>query len=511
MIHDASTLVTPLRLRADVCVVGSGAGGMSAALAAAEAGLSVLVLEAGELVTPDMMSGREEEMVPRLFWDHGGRATEDRAVTIHQGRGVGGSTLHNTCLVKRIPRAVFTEWLGERRLSHLPPERLDALYSEVERMIGVRAIPEARWSPHNRLLERGCRELGWAGGGLRHNRSGCVGSGYCELGCRHDAKNNALRVFAVRAVRAGARILSRCQAIRVRHRSGRVEGVEAVALHPETRAPMGRIEIDARQVCLAASATATAALLLRSEVPDPSGRTGRDLRVHPAVVVAGDFEERVEAWRGIPQSYECTEHLDFEAGGGAVGARTWIVPAFAHPVATATMLPGVGQAHREIMRRYPHMAVLTAMIHDRSRGRVEPRGDLGVRIDYEPDADDRRELRFGLEACAQLLFAAGARRVLVPSNPLVEIRRGGSLAPLRGVELSARSLRLTAVHPMGSVPMDDRPDRAAVDSRGAHHRVEGLHVADGSLFPTSIGVPPQLSIYALGRHVGQSLAAARRI
>ena len=69
-------------------------------------------------------------------------------------------------------------------------------------------------------------------------------------------------------------------------------------------------------------------------------------------------------------------------------------------------------------------------------------------------------------------------------------------------------LDVTAVHPMGSVAMGDDPRESAVDSRGRHHEVAGLWVADGSLFPTSIGGPPQLSIYAMGLHVGEAIVAA---
>ena len=502
MIYDASTLPLPLRLRADLCVVGSGAGGAMAAMTAAEAGLSVIVLEAGEFLTPADMVQREEEMLPRLYWDSGGRTTADRAVRIHQGRGVGGSTLHNLNLCKRIPASIRARWATERGLSHLPPATWDALYTEVEALLSVSDVSPDRHNRHNRLLEAGVRALGWAGGPLRHNRTGCVGSGFCEIGCAYDAKNNAAKVLVPRAVKAGADIVARCQAIRVRHAGGAVQGVDAVALDPRTRQPIGSVVVDAPRVCLSGSATATPALLLRLGVPDPGGETGNHLHLHPALVVAGDFDEPVRAWEGIPQTYECTELLQLDRDDGH---RVWIVPAFAHPVGTATLVPGHGAPHRARMERYAHLAVLTAMVHDRTSGRVRPDGDLGLSIDYWPDADDRRELMLGLSACARLLFAAGARRVFVPGHPARVHERADGLAALEATPFTPGSLDVTAVHPMGSVPMGDAPT-AAVDSEGRHHHVRGLWVADGSLFPSSIGVPPQLSIYAMGLHVGRAIA-----
>lgn len=503
MIYDAGTLPLPLHLEADLCVIGAGAGGAMAAMVAAEAGLRVVVLEAGEYLTPADMVQREEAMFPRLYWEAGGRTTADRAVHIHQGKGVGGSTLHNINLCKRIPASIRARWAAARRLERLPPEAWDPLYDEVERLLEVKLVPREQWNRHNQLLEAGCQALCWRGGGVAHNRTGCVGSGFCEIGCAYDAKNNAAKVLIPRAVKAGAEIIARCQAVRVRHGGGRVQGVTAVGLEPGTNRPRGELTVDAARVCVAGSATATPALLLRSGVPDPGGETGRTLRIHPALVAAGEFEEPVRAWQGIPQTYECTELLDLDRKDGP---RSWIIPAFAHPVGTATLLPGHGGWHRSLMRRYAHLAAFTAMIHDHTAGRVRPDGDLGLRIDYWPDEADRRELLHGLWGCAKLLFAAGARRVIVPWRPARIYERGDSIEELRTLDLRPGVMDVTAVHPMASVPMGDDPRVAAVSSEGRHHHVEGLWVADGSLFPSSIGVPPQISIYAMGLHVGRAIA-----
>ncbi len=512
MIFDAARLPHPLTVRADLCVIGSGAGGAAAATVAAEAGLRVVLLEAGEAVLPGQMNQREEDMLPRLLVANGGQTTADRGVQILQGRALGGSTIHNINLCKRIPTSLLAEWARDRRLAHLPVAAWAALYDEVEALLEVSVVPRERWNRHNLLLERGLHALGWAGGGLAHNRTGCVGSGFCLVGCAYDAKNNALKVLVPRAVGAGAQILTRCRAVTIDHDGRAVRGVDAVALDPVTRAPIGRVRIDAPRVCVSASATGTPALLRRSRVPAPDGAVGDTLRVHPALVAAGEFDEPVRAWEGIPQTIECTEFLDLEAAhapGGAerVGLRTWIVPAFAHPVGTATLMPGAGAAHRALMSRYAHLGVLTAMIHDLTPGRVRPRGQ-GVRIDLWPNAADRRELVFGLVQCVRLLFAAGARRVHVPFDPPWTFAPGDSLERLERLALRRGMLDITAVHPMSSVPMGDDPAVAAVDSQGRHHRVRGLWVADGSLFPTSIGAPPQLSIYALGLHVGRAIARA---
>ncbi len=504
MIFDASTHALPLKLSTDLVVVGSGAGGMAAAMAAAEAGVRTLLVEGGEYLTPKDMSQREEQMFPKLLQDGGNRTSADRAVKIHQGRGVGGSTLHNTNLIKRIPEAIRAEWTRTRGLSHLPASRWTALYEELEQLLRVDAVPREQWNRHNLLLEKACSELGWSGGGLSHNRSGCLGSGFCEVGCRYNAKNNAFKLLLPRLLAAGGEVLSNCVAVRVVHEGGAARGVEAVAIDPVTRQVLGEVEIIAKRVCLSASATGTAALLLRSGVRDPSGETGNTLRIHPAVIAAGDFGEPVKAWEGIPQTYECTEFLELDKPDGH---RVWVLPAFAHPVGTATMVPGHGATHRALMERYPHLGVLTAMIHDLTPGKVRPNGKLGLSIEYWPDEADRAELSLGLWASAKALFAAGAKRVLIPSRVPRVLEPGDDLEWLKTMPIEKGELDLVAVHPMASVPMGDDPQRAPVGSDGKHHHLQNLWVADGSLFPSSIGVPPQLSIYAMGLHVGRSLAA----
>jgi choline dehydrogenase-like flavoprotein len=475
------------------------------ATVAAEAGLKVVMLEPGAFITPGQMTQREEQMLPRLLWQAGARMSRDHGTRIHQGKGVGGSSLHNLNLCKRIDPLLLEHWRTTRGLEALTPETWAGLYSEVEALLSVSTVPEAAWNRHNRILRDGCTALGWRGGGLAHNRTGCLGSGFCELGCAFDAKNNAAKVLVPRFVRAGGTVVTHAQAVRVKTRGGRVHGVEAVIVDGADPQATGRLEIEAPRVCVSASATGTPALLLRSGLLDPGGETGRRLRLHPAVVVAGDFDEPVRAWEGIPQTYECSEHLDLSPGSER---RLWIVPAFGHPMGVATMLPGHGPFHAELMRRYAHMAVLVAMLHDETAGVVEPDGDLGLTVDYRPIAADRRALALGLKHGARLLFAAGARRVIVPTYDVQVLTRPDQVDALAETPIRPDTVSLSAVHPMGSVPMGADARVAAVDAFGRHHHVQGLWVSDGSLFPTSIGGPPQLSIYALGLHVGRALLSA---
>jgi hypothetical protein len=213
--------------------------------------------------------------------------------------------------------------------------------------------------------------------------------------------------------------------------------------------------------------------------------------------VAGVFDETVEGWLGIPQSYECTEKLRFDDENAA--DRTWIVPAFAHPVGIASSLPGFGAAHLKRMRLYPRIAIFVAMLHDRSSGTVSSSGGR-LKIKYALDGDDQRALLGGMRACAELLLAAGAKTVIVPFARPLELSSPGELDRIVAHGYAPLDPLLTAVHPMGTLPLG-----RVTDERGRWRGLANLFVADGSLFPTSIGGPPQLTIYAAGHKVAGHL------
>ncbi len=493
-------------LDADVVVVGTGAGGSIALREAARAGLSAIALEEGAFHRSSDFNQREEEMFPRLFQLGGGRTTEDLAIRVLGGRGVGGSTIHNTNLCKRTPDPILELWASRYGVEGAGPREMASRFETIERDLSVTPIPDDAINANNDALRRGIAALGWKGGPLMHNRVGCVRSGFCELGCTYNAKENALKVVLPQAFASGAKLYADIDVRRVLWRDGRAHGVEAIA-HDGNGRPVARVAVKARVVVLAGSAIGSAAIARRSNLPDPHARIGKGLRMHPGAVVAGLFDDRIDGFRGIPQSFECTEHLSFEEGSDK---RIWIVPAFAHPIGTAATIPGFGKEHMKRMREYPKLAVLTAMLHDESSGEVAIDDDGEAVIRYRMNESDRAQLAKGLVACARILFAAGARAVTIPAIPPVRLANAKELDTLDTSFVRPHSVPLSAVHPMGTLSMGRDPERSVVTSTGEHHQVKGLFVADGSLFPTSLGGPPQISIYAFALHVAPHIIARAR-
>ena len=487
---------------ADVCVIGSGAGGAVAAALLAEAGRSVVLLEKGPYSRSAEFTQREDAMLPRLFEEAGMRQTQDGGHVILQGRGVGGSTVHNLCYAFRTPEPILRVWREEHGLASLTPEALVPCFERVERGLGVKPIREDEQNSLNRLLRAGALRLGWSGLVARHNREGCVQSGYCILGCTYGAKQSMLVTYVPRADAAGARIYAGAEVERIEAQGGRVRRVLGRVVDPAGE-PHGALEVQARVVVLAAGAVGSADLLLRSGIGSPE-HVGRHLHLHPSVMAAGIWDEPIHAYRGIPQSYYVDEFIDLERDphSGFV-----LMPIAGFPVLTAVNMPGFGRDHFALMRDYAKMGGVLALLHDRSEGSVESGDSLArPRIRYALDAGDRAQLTRGLRRCVELLFASGAARVVVPyaPEPLV-LERGASLAQIDQREVREGAIPLASTHPQSTCRMGADPTTSVVDAFGHCHDVRGLFVADMSVFPTSLGAPPQLTTAALADRTAHAI------
>jgi len=235
---------------------------------------------------------------------------------------------------------------------------------------------------------------------------------------------------------------------------------------------------------LAAGAVGSPDLLLRSRIANRSGQVGRNLHLHPAPIVAGLFDEEIHAYRGIPQSYYVDQFIDLarDPHRGYV-----LMPISGFPVLTAINLPGFGRDHFRFLREYARTASLLVLLHDRSAGSVEPGPSLArPRIDYALEADDERQLAEGLAHASQLLFAAGARQVVVPylDAPLV-LGRDDDLGAIARRGVRQGEIPLASTHPQSTCRMGGDPRQSVVNAFGESHEVPGLFVADMSVFPTS--------------------------
>ncbi|MEO5964734.1 MAG: GMC family oxidoreductase N-terminal domain-containing protein, partial [Candidatus Limnocylindrales bacterium] len=295
----------PLVLTADVAIVGSGAGGGVIAAAAARAGRSVVVLEAGPFLPEPDMPVDELSAFDRLYLNHGFNVSWDASIMTLAGAGVGGGTTVNwmTCIAP--PATTRDHWTRAHGLTGFDGPEVDADVAVIEREIAVSAVPNV--PPKDALIERGCTALCQEVGEIRSNGVGCGDCGRCGFGCRRGAKQSGLRVHLADAWRAGARIVPDAPVDRVIMERGRAVGVEAcVVVSGEPRSLIVR----APQVVVAAGALRTPIVLVRSGLDHPA--TGRHLRLHPVGVIGAFLDEDVAMWRGTMQAVRALHHLDGE-------------------------------------------------------------------------------------------------------------------------------------------------------------------------------------------------------
>jgi choline dehydrogenase-like flavoprotein len=145
-----------LALRAEVCVIGSGAGGAVVAKELAEAGRDVILLEQGGHYTKEDFTQREDEMMPLLYEDMGQRATVDQSILVLQGRNVGGSTVHNLCYCFRTPEPILELWREQYGVREMSGADLRPSFERVEQMLKVKPIRPDEVNALNNKVRLGC-------------------------------------------------------------------------------------------------------------------------------------------------------------------------------------------------------------------------------------------------------------------------------------------------------------------------------------------------------------------
>ena len=169
------------------------------------------------------------------------------------------------------------------------------------------------------------------------------------------------------------------------------------------------------------------------------------------------------------------------------------------------------------MGKLPNLQVAIALIRDgfhaeSTGGRVVLRGDGSAELDYPVSAYLFDAARRAYLAMAELQFAAGARQVLpvhedaVPLTSWSDAKDAIDRLPMRIL-----AARLVSAHVMGGCAMGPDPRSSVVNESGRHHQLDNLSVHDGSLFPTSVGANPQLSIYAQAARLASGLAASLKV
>jgi len=487
----------------DVCIIGSGSGGATAAWELARAGKQVLVLEEGG----DFVGGaltRRDGMYDQLYMERGGRSTSDLAISVLQGRVLGGGGVINACDVVPIHDSVLRHWQKAYGLSDFSPEAMEPFRKAALDDLSANMPSESQLNENNRILRSGAATMGWRGEVMMHNRVGCVGLGKCLVGCMVGAKRNPRMVAIPNAIAAGARILLRARAVRIDDATRDVKTVRVRTLDPKGYHEQYELLVRAKLVVLAANAVASAQLLLRSGLGNE--HVGQHLSLQPQLPITATFERDVELFHGIPQSYAVTEFEELATDTHGLGGFR-IEAIGGTPGIIATVLPKLGQKGKEQMKLLPHIAASLLLVPDAGNGTVTVDAKGRVQIAYAMPEEQKKRYRDAAKAAAKLYFAAGATRVLIPTAIPVVLERLADLGAIDALAFEPATTPFLSAHQQGSVRFGTSPSTGGADPSGQVYGTRGVYVLDSSGYPSSSSSHTMTPIITTSRYLARKLAS----
>ncbi|ABD68299.1 glucose-methanol-choline oxidoreductase [Rhodoferax ferrireducens T118] len=501
----------PEKMVCDVAIIGSGAGAGISAELLARAGLRVVIIEEGPLKSSSDFNQKEAEAYPALYQESAGRKTSDKGVTILQGRCVGGSTTVNWTSSFRTPLDTLSYWQQKFALPDYTNDALAPYFQQAETRLNMGPWLVAP-NENNDLLRRGAARLGIPAAAIARNVKGCWNLGSCGMGCPTNAKQSMLVTTIPAALDLGATLLVETRAEQFELVNGRLRSVRCIAVKPNgapVESGVNATTIVAKHFVLAAGAINSAALLLRSNAPDPHGRLGRRTFLHPVVMSAAIMSQKVQAWAGAPQTIYTDHFLGTQPIDGPIGFKLEAPPL--HPVIFASTVFGCGQEQAAMLAQFPHTHVLLALLRDgfheeAAGGQVKLRGDGSPELDYPLTDFVMAGARRALLAMMEIQFAAGARQVLPmhesarPCNNWTEGRQA-----VAALSMQPLLTKVVSAHVMGGCGLAGTEALGVTRPDGVHWQLDNLSIHDGSIFPTSIGANPQLSIYGIVNRLAQGL------
>ena len=501
----------------DFVIVGTGAGGGTLACKLAEAGFSVVAMDAGPYFRPLEDFASDESEQTKLYW------TDDRIVdgenplqlgSNNSGKAVGGSTVHFAMVSLRFR----PEWFKSRTaLGYGVDWPLDwremwHYYTEVEQALKIAGPVSYPWGPHRPrypyrahemnaaalALARGCEAMGisWTETPLatlsapRGRAHPCVYRGFCVAGCSTNAKQSALVTWIPRAIGAGAEVRDLAMVGRVEvNDAGRATGVH---YHREGK---WRFQ-HARNVVVAGYAIETPRLLLNSAtsrfphgLANSSGLVGKNLMAQSNQAVWGVSKDEIRAYKG-PPSLAITEHWNYDDKKDFFGGYSYMSQGPLPQLWANTQMSAHGLWGERLMaemERYNHVVglkIVGEMLpqeHNRvTLADVKDQYGLPVaRVTYSWGENDRALINHSLKFMTQALQAIDAREIWTQDDD--------------------------TCHLNGTARMGDDPRTSVVDADCRSWDIPNLWICDGSVFPTVGGVNPSLTIQAIACRTGDRI------
>jgi choline dehydrogenase-like flavoprotein len=495
----------------DVCVIGSGAAGAVLATKLAQAGKSVALLEKGGYYDGESMNQREADMLPLLWQNAGANFTSNLRIAIAQGSCLGGSTVINDAVCFGIPDLVINQWQKGSGVLISKEEWQEAI-NEVSKKINVNEVTEEELNVNARKLREACEKFQLHGKPILHRKNlrncgpsftdpdlkSCVKCGFCHLGCHYDTKQSMLVTYIHEALRDPnidytAYCNCRVDGITYDQESGLATGVDGTFTDLRGN-ELYRIRVNAKVVIVSAGAIASSNLLQKSNIGGQ--KVGMGLALHPAPFVMGVFDkEEIRANRGIPMSYTCHE---FGVTNGVENGGFLIESIFLPVFQMALAIPSFGIDHAKMMERFNNYTMAGIMTRDEPVGIVTISYNGNPKVVYNLAPKTINDMARGMAILAKMWFSIGAKSVVTSHRDMPELRTKADIPMLKdAIRNNPDGLMIGSAHPQGGNKMGSNREECVVDSDCKVYGFQNLFVCDASVFPTALGVNPQLTVMAL--------------
>ena len=476
-------------IEAEVIVVGTGAGGAVVGRELAEKGFAVAFVEEGDLIRRDRFTGSSRKAHMEFY--RGAFSIGNAPMPVFIGKLVGGSTAVNGGTCFKTPPWILEEWCEQLDTEVFTPEAMEPHFDRVFDILRVEAADSNYIGPIANIMQRGADALGWSHFPILRNAPGCQGSGFCDFGCRTDARRSTNISYIPPALERGSSLITELRADRLILEKGRAAGVEC-------RTKTGRkVRLRAPTVIFAGGAIPTPIFLMKQGLCNSSGELGKNLSLHPSTGLAALFDEQIRGQQYIPQGYGI-DHFN----------REGILISAAQPDLNiaAIVFPTTGERLMKRLDQIDNIANFGILIKDESRGRVYRGPSNRPIISYQMSEKDISLMKRAIMVTAEMAKAAGAKEIYPAVLPASAIKTDQDWKNFEDRKLNASDLQLTSYHPLGTCKMGRDPRTSVVDLDHQTHDIKGLYIVDGSTVPGPTAVNPQITIMALATRAAERIA-----
>lgn len=484
---------------ADVVIVGSGAAASVLANQLVQLGRKVILLERGGLEQTASFTEDEVEMVSRLYADGALQLSRDFRFQVFQGSCVGGSTVVNNAVCFETPDYILDRWINDLGLN-LDRQKYKAASTAVYALMQISHTPlmtvDEYLNPGGRLFSDACKKMGYQKPELDSvmaNIKGCLGSGYCNIGCKFGKKLSMLDTVLpqIQARYPGClRIIANFEVGSFNKKNGRI--VSATGRFSSGR----QLTVTGNTFVSAAGAISSSILLLKSKLG--VNNAGKNVSFNLGTQITAAYKDRVNAYDGLQISHF------LKTADRRFVMETWFNP----PMFQSTAMPGWFDQHFRNMQQYANMSCTGILVGTASNATVKVAGLFGRDISYVPTEDDFDSLMDGLEKAAEIYLAGGADRVMPNTFNYYEYRTVKELKEnLRKDVKASPDISTGSGHPQGGNIMSVDEATGVVDHNFKVFGYENLFVCDASVFPTSLGVNPQVTVMTLAHYAAPIIAA----